>query len=350
LLALTLGSFLGFLIFNLVYFVGDIAVFFIPCWLILSLWVGLGWLQISRYLAERIVQNKKARITDIPALSNTARQLEANIRQLLLIVLAALLLLFPLGLFFTRYSEIDQSHNTLARDVWQEILATDLPEGAILISNDRNEMMPMWYYQYVEARRPDWVGLFPLITPDPAVANVGRLLDQALSSGKPVYLIKPMPGLEIKADLTPLPPLTHTQLIAATSPKTRPDQPVSLTYADQLTLRGYDQIQSQKAITVTLYWQAETVSLAHDYTSYVHLIDANGQGKAQGQDHPPGGVFYPTSLWQPGETLRDFHTIPIPSTLSPGEYTLIAGLYRQPKPGTIEALGQAQSLGTVLIK
>ena len=349
LLALTGGSFLSFLIFNLIYFIGDINVLFIPCWLILSLWLGLGWLQFSVYLSRAIVKNKQARLTDTPVLINAGRRLEQNMSHLLLVIFSSLFLALPLGLLLTRYAEVDQRQNTMARQAWLEILAQDLPPEAILLSNDRNEMMPLWYYQYVEKRRPDWLGLFPLITPEPEVANIGRLLDQALASGRPVYLVKPMAGLELKADLSPLSPLPHAQLVQAARPKLTPDQALALNYDDLLTIIGYDQTQSANQLAITLYWQARQGDLADDYTSYVHLVDSTGSGRAQSQDHRLGGVYYPTSLWQPGEILRDQHTILLPDHLPPGEYTLMAGLYLQPEPGVIHPLGEAQPLGKVQI-
>lgn len=350
LLSLTLAGFLGFLIFNLIYFIGDIAVLFIPCWLILSLWIGLGWLKVVGLITQAIINAKRARVTDVPAFAAGVRQIEETLKQLTLIILALPLLAFPLGLLLTRYPEIDQSQNTVARDAWLEILSQDLPQNAILLSNDRNEIMPMWYYQYVENRRPDLLGLFPLITPDPSVANIGRLLDYALTTKRPVYLVKPMEGLNIKADLTLLPPLPHAQLVAVKPPELIPDQTVALTYGDALTITGYDQSQTNDQVRVTLYWKAETPSIEHTYTSYVHLVDASGTGRGQGQDHPPGGLYYPTNLWRPGEILRDVHTITLPPDLSPGEYTLIAGLYRQPQPGVIEPLGDPQALGSITIK
>ncbi len=350
LLALTGGSFLGFFIFNLIYFIGDINVLFIPCWLILSLWIGLGWLKIIVYLSQAIMKNKRARMTDNPIFMEATRRMEQNIYQMLLIMLSTLLLVLPIGLLLTRYAEIDQSQNTLAREAWREILAQDLPPGTILLSNDRNEIMPLWYYQYVENRRPDLLGLFPLITTDPEFANIGRLLDQTLATERPVYLVKPMAGLELKADLTLLPPLPHAQLVEARPPKLRPDQPLELAYNDLLTITGYDQSLTEDEITITLYWQAKSETITEDYTSYVHLIDSSGNGRAQGQDHRLGGVYYPTSLWRPGEILRDHHTIRLPAELASGEYTLIAGLYLQPKPGIIEPLGEAQALGTVVIE
>ncbi|NJN93789.1 MAG: hypothetical protein HC875_06715 [Anaerolineales bacterium] len=190
------------------------------------------------------------------------------------------------------------------------------------------------------------MGLFPLITPDPDYANIGRVLDQALASGRPVYLIKPMAGLEIKADLEPAGTLWQARAY-----ETPPDYPLDLALP-QISLHGYDlspaTINPGHPFTVTLHWQA-TQPLPYDYTSYVHLIDAAGQGVTQ-SDQRPGGDFYPSHYWQPGEILRDRHTLTIPPTTSPGQYRLRAGLYHQPEPGVIENVGQGLEIGTITIK
>ncbi|MFQ5577472.1 MAG: protein O-mannosyl-transferase family [Anaerolineae bacterium] len=347
-LALTLASFAGFLIFNLSYFIGDIEVLFIPCWLILSLWIGVGLLGVAGVAGRTLVRRKRARQTDIPLFARAGRRLEARLATLLLVGLAGLGLLFPATLLVTRRAEVSQRHNTVARQAWLDILLQDLPPNAVLLSNDRNEMMPLWYYQYVQHRRPDLLGLFPLITPDPNVANVGRLLEQALASGRPVYFIKPVPGLEIKADLTPLPLLPHAQLVQAARPNLTPSHHKPMPFGDNLTLAGYDLLQSEDELSVTLYWQVGEAPPGKNYASYVHLLNAQGVGVGQ-SDHMPGGVFYPSGLWSPAETLRDRHTLPLSPTLPPGEYTLVAGLYFQPEPGVIQNLGSRQVLTTVTI-
>ncbi|HEY83618.1 MAG TPA: DUF2723 domain-containing protein [Chloroflexi bacterium] len=343
LLALTLGSFSGFLIFNLIYFIGDVYVLFIPCWLILSLWIGLGWLTLARITSQKLSSRNQIRGEGALLLGDATARMQIRLQKLLFVGLSGLLLGFVVVLLVTRYAKVDQSQNTIARDAWQEILLQELPDDAVLLSNDRNEMMPLWYYQYVENRRPDWLGLFPLITPNPEYANIGRALDQAFASQRPVYLIKPMPGLEIKADLQALPPLPRAQLFQASAPNLSPAQTTSLSYGDTLQIIGYDLQQQPELLTVTLYWQVSGDSPAKNYTSYVHLLNADGAGITQ-SDHLPGGVFYPPTLWSPGETLRDTHQLALPADLPPGEYTLIAGLYFQPEDGSLEKLGEGQTL------
>ena len=140
-----------------------------------------------------------------------------------------------------------------------------------------------------------------------------------------------------------------------------PDQPLDLTLppleveagrVEQVTLRGYDltpaTMRAGESFTVTLYWQAVT-PLTIDYTSYVHLIDSQGNGLSQ-HDHQPGGDFYPSHYWQPDEILRDQHTLPIPAGTPPGLYQLRAGLYDQPEPGQIRGMGAGEIIGSLEIE
>lgn len=355
LLALTGLSGLALVSFNLIYFIGDVYVLFIPVWLIVCLWLGLGLLTVAHGLARRLTQSK-AGSKDTPIFSGLARRLENNIYRLLVIGASLTGLILPLVLVTSQFSSLSQANNFIAAQRWQPIVDEPLPPEAVLVTNDRNEIMSLWYYQYVEGRRPDLLGVFPLIVPDPAFANVGRVLEQALASGRPVYLIKPMPGLGLKANLEPVGPLYRAT--AFTSP---PGQPLDLSLpplevevgrVEQVALRGYDlmpaTLRAGDSFTVTLHWQAAS-PLTIDYTSYVHLIDSQGNGLSQ-HDHQPGGDFYPSRYWQPGEILRDQHPLPIPADTPPGTYQLRAGLYYQPEPGQIRGMGAGKIIGSLEIE
>jgi hypothetical protein len=335
-------------------------VLFIPAWLFMSLWLGLGCLGLADWLARTFVRRKTGHVNPNLAFGSMEQRLSQRIYQFIVLILTAIFLLLPLVLGLTRWAEISQKNNLAARERWQTILAEPIPAGAILLSNDRNEMMPLWYYQYVEGRRPDLLGLFPLITPDPAYANVGRVLDQALASGRPVYLIKPMDGLQIKADLAPAGPLFHATAYQ-NSPAHLVNQPLSeitlpaaanKNSTETISLRGYDlwpeKIRPGEPITVTLYWQT-TQALSIDYSSYVHLVNSNNQGIAQ-SDHRPGGDFYPSHSWQVGETVRDLHTLTLPDNAPAGAYRLRVGMYYQPEAGVIESMGQGLEIGSLAVE
>ena len=47
-------------------------------------------------------------------------------------------------------------------------------------------------------------------------------------------------------------------------------------------------------------------------------------------DHRPGGVYYPTSLWKPGETLRDAHRVALPEVATLDRLRLRVGMYAYP--------------------
>jgi hypothetical protein len=51
----------------------------------------------------------------------------------------------------------------------------------------------------------------------------------------------------------------------------------------------------------------------------------------------PQGNRYPTSMWDPGELVRDSHALSLPLDLEPGQYTLRIGLY-EPQTGQRLAL------------
>jgi hypothetical protein len=348
LLVLTGLGALAFVGFNLVYFIGDVEVLFIPVWLLVCLWLGLGSLGLAHWLAAGFVRRKTGVTRAQPAFEALEQRLGQNIYRLLAIIFVGLCFL-GLSLQAIRNSQVSQAHNTAARERWQQILAEPIPYNAILLSNDRNEIMPLWYYQYVEGRRPDLVGLFPLIVQAPAYANVGRVLDQALASGRPVYLIKPMDGLSLKADLLPV----GSQLFQATAyTPLLADHPREIIFTNQtetIKLLGYNLSPAQphpgEPVTLTLYWQVEQPLLV-DYTSYVHLLD--GEKGITQSDHVPGGDFYPSHYWLPGEVLRDRHILTIPPTAA-GLYRLRVGMYYQPQPGTLIGLGSGEEIGQLAV-
>jgi hypothetical protein len=250
----------------------------------------------------------------------------------------------PAWLLVTHFGQLDQSRNDQARTVWQAVLAQPIPQDAILVTNDRDEMMPLWYLQYVEGIRLDLTGLFPLIQPTAEWADVGAVAEAALRSSRPVLLTKPMPGLEVKFRLG-----SSGGLVQVLGPAvvTEPARPSSAVYADAIRLAGYDMQPEMwsagNPVAISLYWQPLR-RLDADYTTFVHLVNADGAVIAQ-SDHRPGGVYYPTSLWKPGEFLKDTHSLSLQADLGRAPYAIVAGLYTQ--AGALQHLGQPQQVGEI---
>jgi len=334
LLALTGLSFLTLFVFNLLYGIGDIAVYYIPLYALWALWIACGVAGIIAVI-ERTIAHRAER-TNLPVSQSPD----------LLVYLFPCLLAFllPIYLLLTNFAPTDQSRNTAARAFWEATLAQPIPQNAILVTNDRDEMMPLWYMQYVEGRRPDLTGLFPLIQPTPDWADVGATTDSALRSGRPVLLIKEMPGLDVKFKLAP-----EDKLVSVLGPAAsgQPSRPADARFGEAIRLLGYDirpeTLTPGETASVSLHWQPLR-PLDSDYTTFVHLVNADGR-VIGASDHWPGGVYYPTSLWKPGETLSDTHTLKLAPDLGRPPYALEVGLYTGDKE--LRHLGQPQRVGMI---
>ncbi len=121
---------------------------------------------------------------------------------------------------------------------------------------------------------------------------------------------------------------------AAEAPAPPPDYPADAVWDGTIQLLGYSLDSSEvgpgETLHVTLYWQA-LAPLDQDYTAFVHLLGqhnpaTNGPLWA-GHDSQPNDRQYPTSHWQPGQTILDVHPLAVPLDIPPGQYQLEVGLY-----------------------
>ena len=338
-LALTVLLYLAQAGFNLAYQIGDIEVFYIPTYIAFALWmaVGIGGLLD---LALRRLGPRPA----LPEGRASARFAGPPYRWLGSILLLPLVSL-PGFLAWENVVQVDLSQALAPRQSWEAFLAADLPRGAIVVSNDRNEIMPLWYLQYVEGRRPDLTGAFPLLTPEPRFAHLGRVLEAALETGRPVVLAKAMPGLEVRFRVE-----ERSGYWLVTGPVALPEGLApGGTLGGRLVLLGYrlspEAASPGSDLAVTLYWQPR-LPLEGDYTTYVHLVDPRGE-RVVGSDHRPGGVYYPSSLWEPDDILEDSHRLALPADLPPGSYRLRVGAYLYPQ---MAELGEPLWIGEVKVR
>ena len=96
-------------------------------------------------------------------------------------------------------------------------------------------------------------------------------------------------------------------------------------------------------VTIDLYWQP-LQAVDADYTSFVHILNADGEMIAQ-DDHLVGGIYYPTHLWRPGELLKDSHTLALGSDLGRAPYSIVTGLYHMAPD--LQHLGRPEQIGLV---
>ena len=105
------------------------------------------------------------------------------------------------------------------------------------------------------------------------------------------------------------------------------ETPLSAVFESRVALLGYDYGGAKEgdSLHFTLYWKS-LGRIDTDYTVFVHLLDKEGNLRAQG-DYPPVHGIFPTSQWQPGDVVRDERVVALPPDLPPGDYSLIIGLY-----------------------
>lgn len=306
LLALTISYFVLQQIFNLFYAIGDIFVYYIPLYLVACIWIAFAGAGIGNSFRFAIPER------------GAAAQPAWGVGLLLVL----LILPAQLWLAYAPLFEQFQQDSAATRQQWEAILAASPPSDAILISNDRNEIAPLFYLQTVEGRGVGHTGIFPLITPEDRFRDIGATVQSALGEGgaQPVYLIKPMEGLESLFTLEPRTP----PLVEVTGPVIADavTVPLNLSYG-ALTLVGYTWTPTDDGVEVALIWSV-TEAISGDYTTTVQLFDADGEKLAQ-DDRSPGGVYYPTSLWKPGETLIDRHTVALQPNAKPAR--ILIGMY-----------------------
>jgi hypothetical protein len=105
---------------------------------------------------------------------------------------------------------------------------------------------------------------------------------------------------------------------------------------------GANPIQPGKPVPLTLYWQALTPT-DEDFSVYLQLYGWD-RGLWQ-HDTYPGGGSYPTSLWSPGNVIRDRYQIIVPADAAgpgPSPAFLAVGLYRL---STLEKLAAIDETG-----
>ena len=311
-LGFTLAYALAQQVFNLFYAIDDILVYYIPLYVVAALWAGFGFIGVT---TGRWSPNETPSEIEATAKTTLGGLTVAGW------VVAGVLMLWAVREMPLTASRIDQSQSRATRDYWETVLAAAPPEGAALVSNDRNEIVPLFYLQTVENRGLGRTGLFPGLAPDARFANLAATLDTALAAGVPVYLIKEMPGLEIKYALDPATaPLVAVQGLRTVKP---PDVAVEESYGP-LHLLGYDLATGDDGLDVTLYWLVDA-PIPGDYTATVQLL-AGGVKVAQ-DDYAPGGVYLPTSTWRTGDRMVVPHHLTADGAL-PAANELLIGYYR----------------------
>jgi hypothetical protein len=122
--------------------------------------------------------------------------------------------------------------------------------------------------------------------------------------------------------------------------------PSQVSIAPGLQLLGYDMpvraASPGETVRVALYWRA-TENASRDYLVSLELKDDHGESWFLQQDRPVDGT-YPTTEWEEGEVLRDWHDLHLPPDTPTGDYPLLVQVLEGG-----EVIGQAR-LGRVEVR
>lgn len=315
----------AFVLFNSVYHIGDISDYYTPIYFFACIAIAVG----IAFITQQLRAHTLTRNTTLPV-----------------IALLAFLALLPLQNLFNNFFAQAQSQHTNARTQWARILASNLPQDAILISNDRDEITPLYYLQLVEKQQPNWIGLFPKIAAGARYENVIALVQRAAGAGRPTFAIKPIPALTLRYQIEEgANGLWRVKPIAPGMPQ----HPTDVVLDDTLRVRGYSLLAGKpvagEQITLAIQY-VPLKKLARNFTTSLQLFDAEGKKVAQGNDHVPGDVEYPSSKWRVGQVIQDQFDIQLDPNVPSGNYKLMLSVY---DPSSGEAIGELTQIGEIQI-
>ncbi len=103
-------------------------------------------------------------------------------------------------------------------------------------------------------------------------------------------------------------------------------------------------LQAGQPLALGLYWRARAKPQG-DYLVTVQVRDASGNLVIEQSDRPALGT-YPTTQWEAGEVLLDWHDLQIPSDTPPGKYHLVVALRES---ASARVLGEAK-IGEISVR
>ncbi|MEM7029631.1 MAG: DUF2723 domain-containing protein [Chloroflexota bacterium] len=300
-LILTGGAFITFFVFNIFYSVADIVVFFIPVFLIISIWMSIA---IGSIFSWRWLQN--------PAL-------------------ASILCFIIILILFTQHRGESRTSMWEVHDYGQDTLSQPLPEGAAIIGI-LGEMTLIRYFQEVSGLRPDIQTIAADLDEDRFTQIEAHLSQQ---SDNPAYLTRPLKGTEAQWSFSAMGPLIQvraTPSLTFTPPPldTPIQQRVDMSLIDEIRLVHYaitrpKSHQSRDPVRLTLTWQAQN-RIPDDYKISARLIDLQ-EAILSSMDKTPVHFAYPTSAWRSGEFVTDVYDLTLPPDMVSGEYSPLIILY-----------------------
>ena len=297
-------------IFASLYKVQDVAVFFIPAFMLTAVWAAWGLAPLLDSLTLHAI-NVARRFAPAPRL----RPLIVGGTALLL---AVALLFEPVRNAVRTFPEQNRSQAWGVYDYGEDMLASVAPGGQVV--GLLGETTLIRYFRDVLGRRPD-------VEVVPADAEAARFaaVDAALAAGKPVYLTRDLPGAAVRYSLDAAGPLIAVSPKASSAPAPT-GQPIGagVVLADARTEVRHP--HAGPVVRLNLTWTA-TEPIREELKISARLLDASGNIIAQ-DDRVPVHFTYPTTAWVPGERVEDVYDLALPPGAPSGPYGVRVILYR----------------------
>jgi hypothetical protein len=106
-------------------------------------------------------------------------------------------------------------------------------------------------------------------------------------------------------------------------------------FEEGIALLGWDVESLDDRTRLRLRWRTDR-PVAADYTAFVHLV-RGGQVVAQ-DDRIPGGGFYPTTWWRPGDELVETYVLDV--LYEPDRDQIFVGWYELSSMQHLKVLGE----------
>jgi len=298
-------------------------IFFLPSFVLFTLWIGEGLAWLSSVAGVFAIQSKL---------------LVRGIASIIL-VSAVVLVAIP---FLRNYPTFREMHldggslDILRQDLKRGYLAQRFVKNGLpfvepnsIIVADWEQATPLWYFQHVEMLRPDVTVMYPI-----------HRLPEALATGRTTYLARGVSGIGESHQLTAVG--TLGKVMEEPNLQLPPDiHPTEINWEHKIELLGYRFYQTDFAAgyvwPFSLYFRA-LKPLNENHSVSLRLFTEDGrQVWVEDRPHTVLGM-YPTTRWIPGEIVADYYEVPFPHNMPAGRYNLGILLYASMSDGSLQNL------------
>jgi hypothetical protein len=301
-------------------------VFFLPGFVIFSVWLGLG-LEASLGWIRRRTPTPRAWTVAAVVIGLLAVQAGSAWSRGAIVLVRS-----EAGAETLDAWRQDLQRSPLAERFGRLAFASAAPNATIV--SDWEQATVLWYLQRVEAARPDLTIVYP-------IERLGAALAEARASGRVVYLSRTLPGVEARGVISSAGPLLQVAPVPSAASPPPSATPLDAPFASGLTLAAADlratDLRPGSVIPFMLYWRADA-RLDESYAVLVRLVGADGSVLASHDERHPALGTSPTSGWPVGQVVGDYHELPIGSRVRPGRYGIQVVPYRVDPPRPLQRI------------